>query len=564
MLIGIDVGGTYTDGVLFDNLSSSIVNSVKVPTRNEDLQFSLLQVLDQLLAGQETENIQRIVFSTTLVTNLLATQSAEAPALLLIPGPGLPFSAYDIFPNSYFLKGSIDFRGREIEQLEHQEIRASLDRIQAKGISKIAVIGKFSMRNPQHEKAIQEIITESCPNIQVALGCETSGQLNFMRRIVSCYYSLMSQSAWEKFVSEINKALTERSLQDIQADILKADGGTMSLNNSIKYPCETIFSGPAASTMGAAALAGRNSTAVVLDIGGTTTDISLLLDGQPLYASRGASINGHYSHVKAIFTRSLALGGDSPIVLGADNQVTIETRRRDIAACFGGAEATIIDVFNSRYNLSIGDQAKSEDKLHFLAEQSERELDSLMLYVEQLVLQQLQAALDEILKEWENEPAYRVWEVVHNRRFEVQEIVGIGAAAGAIVPILAERLQVKASIHKYSSVANAIGAAIARPTLTLNLHIDTQNSCWSSDIDGLSGMLSKTRAMQMQDAHNLAQELLHKIAVQRDVGNYANEAEIFREEQFNVIRSWDTQGKIFEVGIQIKPGFIAEYKEGSI
>lgn len=564
MLIGIDVGGTFTDGVLFDNQSGILLSTVKVPTHNEDLKSSLLQVLDQLLAGQETQKIQRIVFSTTLVTNLLATHSAEAPALLLIPGPGLPRSAYEIFPNSYFLKGSMDFRGRETEQLDLEEIKTRLEQIHAQGITKIAVIGKFSMRNPQHEKAVQAIITDKYSDIEVALGSETAGQLNFMRRIVTTYYSLMSQSAWENFVTEIDKALTERQLQHAQIDILKADGGTMSLKKSIHYPCETIFSGPAASTMGAVALAGKGSTAVVLDIGGTTTDISLLLDGQPLYASRGAIINGHYSHINAFSTRSLPLGGDSPVVIGPDGQITIEPHRRDVAACFGGQEPTVIDAFNCKYSLGIGNPTQSEAQLKSLSSHSGLDMFSLLVSIEDAVINQLVTALGEMAQAWENEPAYRVWEVVHNRRFQVEEIIGIGAAAAAIVPILAERLQVKALIHKHSAVANAIGAAISRPTLALNLHLDTQNGYYSTDIDGMGGTLPKSRGMQMQDVHNLARELLKKIAIQKDLGSYADEAEVFREEQFNVIRSWDTQGKIFEVGIQIKPGFIAEYKEGSL
>jgi len=564
MLIGIDVGGTFTDGVLFDNQNSCIVSTVKVPTLNNDLPSCLLQVLDQLLIGQDSQKVQRIVFSTTLVTNLLATQSAEAPALLLIPGPGLPFRAYDIFPNSFFLSGSIDFRGRETEKLKLQEIKTSLDQIQAQGISKVAVVGKFSMRNQLHEKIIQAVMTENYPHMQVALGCETAGQLNYMRRIVTCYYSLMSQTAWENFVLAIEKSLQERHLTQARIDILKADGGTMSLLNSGLYPCETIFSGPAASTMGAIALAASNTTAVVLDIGGTTTDISLLLDGQPLYASRGARINGHYSHIKAFSTRSLPLGGDSPIILGSDKQISIEPRRRDAAACFGGAEPTVIDVFNSKYSLGIANQSRSNQLLQSLATQAEIDVDQLMFHVEHYFITELLNALEDMSVEWKNEPAYRVWEVVHQRQFKVEEIIGLGAAAAAIVPILAERMQVKAFIHKYSAVANAIGAAIARPTLALNLHIDTQNASYSTDIDGLSGSLENPRTMQMQDAHQLARELLEAIAVQRDLGSYASEAEVFREEQFNVIRSWDTHGKIFELGIQIKPGFIAAYKEGSL
>ena len=116
MLIGIDVGGTFTDGVLFDE--KTIVTSVKHPTDKQNLKATLLQVLDDLLTASGGETIHRIVFSTTLVTNLLATESGDKTALLLLPGPGLPLAMYHLFPNSFFLKGSVDFRGRVLEEVD--------------------------------------------------------------------------------------------------------------------------------------------------------------------------------------------------------------------------------------------------------------------------------------------------------------------------------------------------------------------------------------------------------------------------------------------------------------
>lgn len=564
MLLGIDVGGTFTDGVLFDNQSGQIIDAVKVPTENENMQSTLLQVLDELLLGQKEQLIERIVLSTTLVTNLLAANVTETPALILIPGPGLPDSAFELFPHSYFIKGAIDFRGRETEKIDPVEVRTILDEINQLGINKLAVIGKFSNRNSQHEQAVGDIIKASYPQWEVLLGSETAGQLNFMRRITTSYYALISRASWANFVTEIEKALTERQLHNVRVDVLKADGGTMPLNKSRQKPCETVFSGPAASTMGARALLGETGNAVVLDIGGTTTDISLLLDGQALYASRGATIKEHYTQIKAISTRSLALGGDSPLVTGPDKSVSIAAQRRDKAACFGGAEATVIDVFNCKYQLGIGSQNLSNERIQVLANIAGIQVPDLLLRLEDLVIDKLITTINSMFKEWENEPAYRVWEVVHQRQFKVQQLIGIGAAAPAIIPLLAERMQVKYFIHDYSAVANAIGAAIARPTLAMNLHIDTQNGSYSSDLEGISGSVPKGRAMQIQDARKLARDLLQRVTVDKDMAAYANEAEFFQEEQFNIIRGWDSPGKIFEMGIQITPGFIKEFKEGSL
>lgn len=563
MLVGIDVGGTFTDGVLYDQQNGKVMHFVKVPTQDEAMQSTLMQVLDLLLENQNLSGIDRIVLSTTLVTNLLATNTFEPPAMVLLPGPGLPDDAYDLFPHTYFIKGTIDFRGRETEKMDPEQVKTVIREIEEQGIKKIAVVGKFSNRNQLHEKKVQNLINEINPDLEVMLGSETAGQLNFMRRIVTTYYALAAQADWTRFAAEINKALAERQLEKIHIDILKADGGTMVLNKSMQKSCETVFSGPAASTMGALALLGDHANAVVLDIGGTTTDISLLLDGQALHASRGASINERYTQIKAISTRSVALGGDSPIILH-DDTIDITAQRQGQAACFGGDRAAVIDVFNCIYNLGIGDNERSILKLKEMAELAGIQMEQLLTKVEDLVLDKLSLNIEEMFKEWENEPAYHVWEVVHQRRFKMETIIGIGAAAPAIIPVLAGRLQVQPFIHQLSPVANALGAALARPTLSMNLHIDTQNGFYTTDLDGVHGQVAKGRAFQMQDAQNLALELLQKIAAENDMSQYSNEACFYQEEQFNIIRGWDSPGKIFEVGIKIVPGFISEFKEGSI
>ena len=556
MLIGIDVGGTFTDGVLFDG--KTVTATVKRPTNNLDIKNTLLQVLDELLAEVNHQDIHRIVLSTTLVTNMLATGNVERTALLLMPGPGLPLDTYKIFDDTYFLKGSIDFRGRKTEALDHKEIEKAVAQIQVQGIKKIAVVGKFSNRNSEHEKEVRKIVLDLFPDMEVSIGSETAGQLNFLRRIVTTYYSVMTQSAWENFIIEIEKALQAREIA-AEVAVLKADGGTMPLHLSRYKPCETVFSGPAASTMGAVALVMKPRNTVVIDIGGTTSDISLLIEGHPLYASKGAKIGGHYTHINAFSLCSLPLGGDSPISIN-NGEICVATKRLGSAACFGGDQPTVTDVFNHKYLLGIGQQSQSAASLTDLIQGSELDIESLCTNVETIVLGRLQAAIEQMLQEWENEPAYRVWEVVHGRKFDVQEIIGIGAASPAIVPHLAMQMQVESTIPVYAAVANALGACVARPTLSLKLHIDTQSGYYVLDQDGRKGIIATGTTLQMQDARELALQNLAEIAKVRGMDEYSGDAEFYLEEQFNVIRGWDTVGKIFDIGIQIAPGFIKKYQ----
>lgn len=556
MLIGIDVGGTFTDGVVL--AGTQVVATAKQPTNNADLKGTIIEVLDRLLEGRDSRDVQRVVLSTTLVTNMLATGTGPATALLLMPGPGLPVDCYDLFPHTWFLKGSVDFRGRVIEPLDATEVEAAAAQIMAEGIEKAAIVSKFSNRNSQLERQVRDIVQHSQPSLELALGSDVAGQLNFRRRLVTTYYSVMTQAVWTGFVQEITAALVARGIK-AEVDILKADGGTMPLTHSIFRPCETVFSGPAASTMGAVALTSHPRNSVIVDVGGTTSDISLLIDGEPLYASKGAQIQGHYTHIKAFSVRSLPLGGDSPISIH-EGRLTVELTRRDNAACFGGPEPTVTDAFNQLYSLEIGQPERSRQALAKLEPQAGMGLDSLCREVVNLVISQLQAAITDMFQEWENEPAYRVWEVVHGRKFDFQEIVGIGAAAEAIIPVLAEKMQVACTIPAFAPVANALGACVARPTLTVKIHIDTQSGYWVMDQEGRRGEVKTGAKMQLGEALDLAQRNLQQLALERNMDAYADQAEVFLQEQFNVIRGWSTSGKIFDIGVQIAPGLIKEYQ----
>lgn len=555
MLIGIDVGGTFTDGVLFDE--GAIVAAVKKPTAESNLRNSLLEVLDELLQSADRE-ISRIVLSTTLITNLLATGHGERTALILIPGHGLPPQSYDICPDTYFLKGSVDFRGNIIEAADKNEIMHTVEQIKSLGIRRVAIACKFSNRNNSLEKQVQQVFAKECPRILTIISSEISSKLNFPRRAVTVYYTALTIVEWQQFADEIDEAIKARNLHS-EVQILKADGGTIPLEMSRNRPCETVFSGPAASTMGGLALTRDKLNSVVLDIGGTTSDISLLIEGQPLYASKGANIEGKYTQINAFAIRSVALGGDSSIELQGELPAP-GICRQGAAACFGGEVATVTDAFNYGLGLGIGQADLSQKRLEELALRAGISIDELCSRLIERVIQQLQENIEAMFKEWENEPAYKVWEVVNKKKFVLQRIIGIGAAAPPIVPLLAQRMGVDYYLHQYSDVANALGASVVRPTLAVNVHVDTPNNFFTIDPGGYKGSLNKKSNFQLEDAKQLARQYLQEIGQQRGMGSYLEQSSFYMEEQFNLIRGWDRVGKLLDVGIEIAPGFIAEFK----
>lgn len=556
MLIGIDVGGTYTDGVAFDQ--GKITASTKTPTDAMDIKGSILKVLDSLLGPIKPADVQRIVLGTTLVTNILATGRGEPTALILLPGYGLPHDAYKISEHTWYLKGAVDFRGRLIEALDNNELTAAINEIISLGIKRVAVAAKFSNRNNNLELQIKDYIVKNHPDVKVSISSEVSGKLNFPRRAVTTYFTAMTLTEWNGFADEIESALQQRGIS-CPVDILKADGGTVPLASSRTMPCESVFSGPAASTMGALALSSEKLNSVVIDVGGTTSDISLIIDGEPLYAAKGAVIEDHYTQVNAFAVRSLALGGDSPVHC-QNGKITIGTVRQGPAVCFGGSIPTVTDAYNTQYNLGIGDMASSRQQLAQLAELNGLQLETMNKAIVDLVTANLMTSVREMFGQWEREPAYKVWEVIHRRRFELHRIMGIGAAAEAILPPLAEKMGVPLIIHKYSPVANALGASVVRPTLSVQVHVDTAANICTVDPGGIHATLQQGSRMQLEDVKALACRYLVSIGTDRGMAEYTGEYKFYMEEQFNTIRGYSSSGKLFDVGVQVLPGFISEYK----
>ena len=169
-----------------------------------------------------------------------------------------------------------------------------------------------------------------------------SGQLNFLRRAATTYYTAVTRDKWASFAASIKKSIRERGITS-PINILKADGGTMPLNVSLDCPCETIFSGPAASVIGALALTMDRYTSVVVDIGGTITDLALILEGNRFMLPRGAVVGGRYTHVRLLPCR-LPLRRQRCAV--GRKQDCYRSDRLGPAACFEWPGATPTDAIN--------------------------------------------------------------------------------------------------------------------------------------------------------------------------------------------------------------------------
>ncbi len=556
MFVGIDVGGTYTDAVLLEN--EQVLATAKVPTR-ENLIDSLTEALDTIVRDEDKEKVKRIVFSTTIITNLIAERKYEDVDLLIIPGPGLSHDFYKKMPYAHIIPGAIDYRGREILSLNEQEIDTVLREIALKGSKKVGVVGKFSPRNASHENKVAEIIKNKYPQWQVELGAKIGNQLNFPRRMVTTYLTCATREPYHYFIESVRQALDSREIY-AEVFILKADGGTVPLQRSEEFPVETIFSGPAASTLGVQALTGPDETAVVVDIGGTTTDLALILSGQPLLSARGARVMEQLTQVRTLAVKSVAIGGDS-VLSCTGNDINIHSQRAGQAYCLGGPAPTPTDALRALGLTELGDGEKAIKAMALLGQELNITVEDIAEQVINKVVDNITSEIKKMFKEWEQEPAYRVWEILHKHVVKPTIGAGVGGGAAGFSARIAEKLGCRSATLRYASVANAIGAALARPTLQINLRADTEQGCYIIQEEGRREKISN-RKFNENKALELAKNSLVKLASEYGLDLAADEIEVIRQEVFNMVRGWNTTGRLYDITVQTPRGINARIGVG--
>ena len=281
--------------------------------------------------------------------------------MILEPGPGLNLDFLkDILP-VHFISGYIDHRGREKFPIDLDEVKAAGKYIKEElGAEYLGIVSKFSTRNPLHEQKIYETIG---PSFEYStLGHTLSGNLNYPRRLYSTYLNSGVWKIYKQFLQAIKQSLDERNI-NAPLFILKADGGTLAGDAALERAVETVLSGPAASIMGAAALEHVDEDGIILDIGGTTTDIAFLADGVPLFEPRGIEVSGFKTLVRGLYSRSCGVGGDSLVRL-VDGEVQVGPKRLGPAVAFGGDHPTPTDALVIKGKIKEGSKEKATGGLN--------------------------------------------------------------------------------------------------------------------------------------------------------------------------------------------------------
>lgn len=540
MLLGIDVGGTFTDAVVLEE--KQIVAQAKSPTTPENVLDGILAALDKILTEKMPGRIERVVISSTIVTNALTENKVDPVFLAVMTGPGMNVSGK--FPvEPYYIEGCVDHRGKITAKPDWQKHAALLNKKHS-GIC--AVSGKFAVREPQQEALVADRLLKSGFS-KAFMGSELSGELNFIRRTNSAYFSAAVYDLFKNFCKQVLRALYQRGIT-APVHILKADGGTLPIQVALEQPVEAVFTGPAASVLGIEALTAPELNSISLDVGGTTTDIAFWEKGKPLMAKRGASINGYHTAVRSFHMRSIGIGGDSSIHKLADGTYKVGPERQGPAAAVGGSAPTLSDALIVAGYVHFGDELRAREAIASFGDDLLSEAKGIVA----AAVASIMATIKEMLVEWAKQPVYTVDDVIKGTEFIPKQLIGVGGGSLGLIKAVGEAMALPVDIPKGAMVANAIGAAVARPTLSAGLRADTTENFYIIPESGTKERLPRSFNKQV------AMELL-SAWLREQSKNWLlpdQETELISYEHFNTVHSYWDSGDIYSLRMQLKPGIL--------
>ena len=319
LLLGIDTGGTYTDAVLYDDESEQVVTAAKALTTLHDLAVGIRRAAASVLADSAVDpaGVALVSLSTTLATNALVEGQGGRVALVLVGFDEAAASRAGIVDAlrgdpCIRIDGGHDAAGRACASLDLSALDRAISGLEDT-VAAFAVAGMFAVRNPEHEVAVRDRLCERTGR-PVTCGHELSSRLDGPRRAMTCVLNARLVPTVQRLLDAADRSFSALGISAPMM-VVRGDGALVGAQIARLKPVETILSGPAASLVGASHLTGERD-ALVSDIGGTTTDYALLVDGRPRIDPDGATVGGFRTMVEAVAMRTVGLGGDSEVRWG--------------------------------------------------------------------------------------------------------------------------------------------------------------------------------------------------------------------------------------------------------
>ena len=333
LVIGLDTGGTYTDAALLDTATGTVRATGKSLTTRDDLSIGVGGAIRRVLEDFDgsAADIGLVSLSTTLATNAVVEGVGGRVGLLMIGFDETSLQRADLAralgqDPVFFINGGHAADGAPQAQLDEAAIREAVNATEGE-VSAYAVAGHFATRNPAHESRTRDLLRD-LTGAPVTCSHELSSSLGGPRRALTAVLNARLINLLDRLVAATEGIMADEGLS-CQLMVVKGDGSLLESGYARSRPVETVLSGPAASLAGAAFLAGTR-TAMVADIGGTTTDIALLQNGAPRLKADGALVGGWQTMVEAADIRTCGLGGDSevtPVGRGTTGGLALGPRR---------------------------------------------------------------------------------------------------------------------------------------------------------------------------------------------------------------------------------------------
>lgn len=553
MLLGIDVGGTFTDAVIIDG--ANVVSWAKRRTTKDNLMNGITEALGAVLVDIDSAQIEQVTLSTTVVTNTIVEHKEQPVDLYVIAGPGR--NVDDIFPvRPVYLKGYTDHRGIVVESTKCEGINHIAHTVQSRsGTNLAAVSAKFGVRNPKEELDVTNALSAMYDTIST--GSSLSGNLNFPRRTISAYFNSAVTDVFNRFRQAVRDALVAHNIT-APVYILKADGGSLPIDTIASVPVETVFTGPAATVLGLEAL--RSATlghTVALDIGGTTTDISLWKQGKPLMTKEGVSIRNYPSAVRSFAVTSVGIGGES-VVRYNNGNLTVGPERVGPSVALGGIEPTLGDALIVLGKAQYGDGQKAYDGIAQI--DSTIDATTMAQRIVNVAVQVIQEGIDTVVANENKRPIYVVADIVHPDSFVPAQLVIVGGTAASLGPIIGDQLGLPIHIPSDAAVANAIGAGVANHTMAITVHVDTKRRTMVVPELGIQD--TSSHLLSAQAVEEVAYGLLREAAKEQGLvtSDVLPDIETISVEDFPVVDGWQSMERIITVKVQLQAG-VSSYVE---
>ncbi|HYF11478.1 MAG TPA: hydantoinase/oxoprolinase family protein [Actinomycetota bacterium] len=358
--LGVDVGGTNTDAVVLD-ADDRLLAQAKVPT-TADVTSGIDAAIAAVVDGVERQRITHAMFGTTHATNaVLERRALRRVGVLRLGGPathairplfGWPADLRDVVSaGERIVDGGIEFDGRELSPLDEDAIARFAAEVAGRAQA-VAIASVFAPVSDRHERRAEEIVRKELGDLPVSCSADI-GSVGLLERENATVLNAALVDIAREVAGAIRAALEQHDLRPVTF-FAQNDGTLMDLDFAIRFPVLTIGSGPANSIRGAAYLTGRTD-AIVVDVGGTSTDVGVLVHGFPRESSFGVEIGGIHTNFRMPDLVTIALGGGTIVHAEGLGPDSVGYRLREEALVFGGRTATLTDAGVAAGRLSLGD-----------------------------------------------------------------------------------------------------------------------------------------------------------------------------------------------------------------